>query len=60
MKYKIINGIHCYHPDLIEDYSNFPDYGFSDNINELEINFWDRARYRLFKKLIYEDELLSI
>lgn len=55
MSYQIIDGIKCYNPELIESYDNFPEYGFSDNLSDLKINFWDRSRYRLFKKIIAQE-----
>jgi SAM-dependent methyltransferase len=52
MKRKIINGIECYNPEVLESYSNFPDYGFDESAGNSEGNFWVKSRNRIFKKLL--------
>jgi SAM-dependent methyltransferase len=52
MKLKIINGIECYNPEVLESYSNFPDYGFNESADYSEGNFWVKSRNRIFKKLL--------
>jgi 2-polyprenyl-3-methyl-5-hydroxy-6-metoxy-1,4-benzoquinol methylase len=59
MSYQIIDGIKCYNPELIDSYDNFPEYGFSEDINNLKINFWDCSRYRLFKEIITQETKFS-
>ena len=55
MTHQIIKGIKCYSPELVDSYENFPEYGVSEEIDHLDINFWDRSRYRLFKELIKQE-----
>ena len=52
-KYRIIDGIQCYSPNVITDYKNYPKTGF-DVANEISTkSFWVNSRNRLFKKLIF-------
>lgn len=57
MNHQIIKGIKCYNPELLESYDNFPEYGVSDDIINVDVNFWDRSRYRLFKELIKQETI---
>lgn len=49
--YEFIEGIQCYHPDIANDYSDYPDEGF-DLTDENSGSWWVDSRNRLFKSLV--------
>lgn len=58
LQYKVINDIKCYHPDVAENYADYPDEGF-DITDKLEAeSFWARSRTRLIKSIIDRYSLL--
>jgi 2-polyprenyl-3-methyl-5-hydroxy-6-metoxy-1,4-benzoquinol methylase len=53
LKYKIIDGIKSYSPNVAKDYSDYPEIGFDITDKNAKSSFWVSSRNRLFKKLIY-------
>lgn len=57
MKYKIIKGIKCFNPELIDSFSNYPESGFSLNQDHKKSFFWTRSRNRMFKKILIQETI---
>jgi SAM-dependent methyltransferase len=57
LKYKIIDGIKCYSPNVAKDYSDYPEIGFDITDKNAKSSFWVSSRNRLFKKLVYANAL---
>ena len=57
MKYKIIKGIKCYNPEIIDSFSNYPESGFNLNQDHKKSFFWTRSRNRVFKKILTQETI---
>ena len=49
---RIVNGIKCYSPDKLEDYSDYPSEGFDVEDEMGAQNFWSESRTRLLKGVL--------
>ena len=54
-RYRIIDGIRCYHPEVAESYADYPDGGFDLTDKNATSSFWVSSRNRLFKHLVYKE-----
>lgn len=55
LQYVEIQGIKCFNPEVLEDYSNYPEFGFDAiDQNEQSDFFWTKSRLRFFKYLLYK------
>jgi 2-polyprenyl-3-methyl-5-hydroxy-6-metoxy-1,4-benzoquinol methylase len=57
LKYKIIKGIKCYNPEIIDSFSNYPESGFNLNQDHKKSFFWARSRNRVFKKILTQETI---
>jgi SAM-dependent methyltransferase len=52
VKYTVVDGIKCYHPDIAESFSGYPSSGF-DTTDEVNLDsFWVVSRTRLLRREI--------
>ena len=49
---RIVNGIKCYSPEKLEDYSDYPSEGFDVEDEMGEQNSWSESRTRLLKRVL--------
>ena len=51
-RYTVVDGIKCFHPDVANDYADYPDGGFDLTDKNAQSSFWVRSRNRLFKNIV--------
>jgi SAM-dependent methyltransferase len=54
LQYTLVDGIRCYSPSKLQDYTDYPDAGFDVTEENASTSFWITSRNRIFHHLIMQ------